>query len=353
MNRIIALTGAALLAATCAAAEPAKEPPSQRYWVYVTNERSGEVTIFDARTEKLVGTVPVGKRPRGVHASPDGKLLYVAVSGSPIIGPPKLDEKGAPIFPKTEDGDRAEDGIAVIDLKSKKLVKKFPTGTDPEEFAVSPDGKRIYVSNEDAATASVLNATDGKVEAVIKVKEEPEGVAFSPNGKFVYVTCETKREVFVIGAKTNETVAEIAVGGRPRTISFLPDGSKAFIPSETAGTIAVIDTMNYKVAEKIRLPEGSRPMGTIMSRDGKRLFVSTGRAGTVCVLDPAAGKVLHAIKVGQRPWGLTLAPDGKKLFVANGPPDDVSVIDVGAAKEVGRFKVGQSPWGVVIVPAPE
>jgi YVTN family beta-propeller protein len=367
MDRRTVLAGMVLLPGF-AAAQPAKGPADRRYWVCVSNERSGDVTIFDAATEKAVGTVSAGKRPRGIHASPDGATLYVAVSGSPVIGPPKLDEKGAPIFPKTEDGDRAEDGIAVIDLKSKKLVKKLPTGTDPEEFAVSPDGKRIYVSNEDAATASVLNVADGKVEAVLKVKDEPEGVAFSPDGKFVYVTCETKGEVFVFDTTMNKPgggergepaggsppklVAEIAVGGRPRTVCFLPDGSKAFIPSESAGTIRVIDTTSYKITETIRLPDGSRPMCVLMSKDGKKLFVSTGRAGTVCVLDPAAGKVLSTIKVGQRPWGLALTPDGKKLFVANGPSDDVSVIDLDAAKEVGRLKAGRSPWGVVIVPAP-
>jgi YVTN family beta-propeller protein len=353
MNRFVALVGVTLLAVACAAADPPNGPPDRRYWVCVSNERSGDVTVIDAATDKVVGTFPAGKRPRGIHASPDGKLLYVAVSGSPIIGPPKLDEKGAPIFPKVEGGDRAEDGIAVIDLKTKKLLKRLPTGTDPEQFAVSADGKRIYVSNEDAATASLINVADGKVEAVVKVKEEPEGVAFSPDGKFVYVTCETKGEVFVIDTRTNAAVAEIAVGGRPRTVAFLPDGSKAFVPSETAGTISVVNTTNYKLVQTIKLPDGSRPMGTVMSGDGKRLFVSNGRAGTVCVLDPAAGTVLHTIKVGQRPWGLSLTPDGKRLFVANGPSDDVSVIDVDAAKEVGRVKAGKSPWGTVIVPAPE
>src|SRR4051812_33058720 len=203
MNRFLALASLTVLASVCAAADPPKGPPDRRYWVCVSNERSGDVTVIDAATDKVVGTIPVGKRPRGIHASPDGKTLYVAVSGSPIIGPPKLDEKGAPIFPKVEGGDRAEDGIAVIDLKTKRLVKKLPTGTDPEEFAVSPDGRRIYVSNEDAGTTTLLNVADGKVEAVVKVKDEPEGVAFSPDGKFVYVTCETKGEVVVIDTKTN------------------------------------------------------------------------------------------------------------------------------------------------------
>ena len=91
-----------LLAVTCAAADPPKGPQDRKYWVCVSNERSGNVTVIDAATDKVVATIPAGKRPRGIQASPDGKTLYVAVSGSPIIGPPKLDGKGAPISPKSK-----------------------------------------------------------------------------------------------------------------------------------------------------------------------------------------------------------------------------------------------------------
>src|SRR5215212_645436 len=115
------------------------EPPSGSYWVCVTNERSGEVTVIDGAAHRPVATIPVGKRPRGIHASPDGKRLYVAVSGSPITGPPKLDAQGKPIFEpeREEDSDRAADGIAVVDLEQKKFLQKLPSGVDPEEFAIS------------------------------------------------------------------------------------------------------------------------------------------------------------------------------------------------------------------------
>jgi DNA-binding beta-propeller fold protein YncE len=48
----------------------------------------------------VIATIPVGKRPRGIHVSPDGKTVYVAVSGTPIEAPPQLDAHGNPIFEK-------------------------------------------------------------------------------------------------------------------------------------------------------------------------------------------------------------------------------------------------------------
>ncbi len=56
------------------------------YQIYVSNEQSGDVTVIDGTSLKAVATIPVGKRPRGIHASPDGKTVYVALSGTPSEG---------------------------------------------------------------------------------------------------------------------------------------------------------------------------------------------------------------------------------------------------------------------------
>jgi YVTN family beta-propeller protein len=329
--------------------------PPESYWVCVSNERSGDVTIISGADRRVVATVPVGKRPRGIHASPDGRFLYVALSGSPISGRPQLDAKGNPVLSKEEDEENADhsaDGIGVVDLGQRKHIKTLPSGSDPEEFAVSKDGTELYISNEDVATASILSLADGRVEQIIRVKNEPEGVALSPDGRFAYVTCETGGEVVVIDTTRRKAVAEFTVGGRPRTVAFLPDGSRAFIPSETEGILTVLDTANQQRLGTIRLPAGSRPMGTAMDAAGRRLYVSTGRGGTVCIVDPAARTVLKTIAVGKRPWGLGISPDGQHLFVANGPSNDVSFIDLGAEREAGRIQAGQGPWGIAVVKAP-
>src|SRR5690349_19287551 len=58
------------------------------YAVAVSNEQSGDVSLIAGDSFEVIATIPVGKRPRGIQASKDGKLLYVALSGSPNEGPP-------------------------------------------------------------------------------------------------------------------------------------------------------------------------------------------------------------------------------------------------------------------------
>ena len=108
------------------------------YEIFVTNEKSGDLTVIDGVTQKASATFPVGKRPRGIHASPDGKLIYVAVSGTPIAPPPKLDAKGNPIFNRGKDddddddkkSDKKADGIAVVDVAKRKFLHKIPAGSE-------------------------------------------------------------------------------------------------------------------------------------------------------------------------------------------------------------------------------
>src|SRR5215204_6118320 len=49
---------------------------------YVTNERDGTVTVIDISTDRVVNTINVGARPRGIRTSPDGRTIYVALSFS-------------------------------------------------------------------------------------------------------------------------------------------------------------------------------------------------------------------------------------------------------------------------------
>ena len=141
------------------------EPSGPR--IYVTNEVSGDMTVIDAGTYNVIATVPLGKRPRGIHASPDGKTIYVALSGSPIGGP-NVDESTLP------PPDKSADGIGVFDVAQNKIVRVIKGGSDPENFDISKDGTQLYISNEDDAAVSVVDIASGTVVKSAKVGEQPE-----------------------------------------------------------------------------------------------------------------------------------------------------------------------------------
>jgi len=311
--------------------------------LFVSNEASGNVSVIGLPANIVIATIPVGKRPRGIQRSPDGSRVYVTLSGSVASGP---NAKGPPPTP-----DRTADGIGVLDAVAATLVDRLPGGTDPEQFAVDVRGSKLFVSNEDAASMSIVDIATKHVDATLPVGEEPEGVAASPDGRWIYVTSESSNAVSVVDVQTRALAGQFKVDARPRSVAFMPDSSKAYVTSELGGSVAVVALPKHEVHKTLRLAgEGVRPMGIAVSPDGKRVYVTTGHGGTVVVIDATEDTVLDSIRVGSRPWGIAITPDGSTVFTANGFSDDVSVIDVASATVTHRVHVGSRPWGLVYIP---
>ena len=356
---VLVLATAALLPVGCGPSAPKPEAPAATpspvtpapparpaVRVYVTNEASGDLTVIDAATHAVLATAALGKRPRGIKATADGKLLYVALSGSPS-SPPGVDPSTLP------PPDRSADGIGEVDADTYKVKRIIQAGNDPECVDVSADGTRMYVANEDAAQVSVVDLTSGAIIATVKIGEEPEGVTIRPDGKVVYVTSEDDGAVYAIDTATHKVLQRIPVGSRPRSIGFLPDGSRAYVSLENDAAVALVDAQQHKFLNRIQLAgEGNtpkpRPMGIAVHPNGSMVYVTAGSFGSLFFLDPAKNAGTDSLPVGQRPWGVAVTPDGKTAFTANGPSNDVSVVDLATRQVLKKIPAGQRPWGIAV-----
>src|SRR5260221_14089234 len=52
---------------------------ARAFTAYVSNEKSNTISVIDTDKFKVVKTIKVGQRPRGIGLSKDGKLILVAV----------------------------------------------------------------------------------------------------------------------------------------------------------------------------------------------------------------------------------------------------------------------------------
>jgi YVTN family beta-propeller protein len=346
MSRLRHLVPSAVFVAAlaCCVAASASAAPL----VYVSTEEGGEVVGIDPQAAKVVTRIPVGKRPRGLKLSPDGKQLYVALSGSPRAAPGADESKLPP-------ADRAADGVGVVDLGTHKLLRTLGSGQDPESFDVSRDGKTLFVSNEESAEMTVLDLVSGKVKRKVAVGKEPEGVTLRPDGKVVYITSEEENAVVAVSTSGFKVLGRVPTGPRPRSVAFSLDGATGFVTSENGALVTIVDARKNTAAGTIKIvPQaktqlGPRPMGTALSPDGKLLYVSCGRGESVAVIDVAARKLVRMIDgVGARPWGIGVSADGKWIYTANGPSNDVSIIDAATDKVTARVKVDGLPWGLAV-----
>jgi YVTN family beta-propeller protein len=332
------------LAAALAALALAQPARAER--VYVSNEDDGTVAVIDADRAAAVGTIAVGTRPRGLALSPDGRVLYVAVSGVPKCPPPVTDEQCAKL-PR----DPAADGIAVVDTEKLGRLRVLTGVSDPERVALSRDGHRLYVSEEDAARLAVLDAVSGRVLATVSVGREPEGVRVSPNGRWVLVTSEEDNTVTIVDARSNAIVGKATVGTRPRDLAFSPDSRFAYVSGESDASLhRVAVPAGAPAAEFFKFRREVRPMGVAVDAARGRLYAGAGRAGTVAVVALAGPSLVTEIACGARPWGVALGAGGRRLYSPNGPSGDLTIVDTETLAVTARIATGKGPWAVVAGP---
>jgi PQQ-dependent catabolism-associated beta-propeller protein len=303
--------------------------PAHAETIFLSDEASDCVKAIDGATLKPIECIHVGKRPRGLVASRNGKTLYVAV------------------------GD--DNRIAIVDTGSRKVMRSFST-SDPETFALSPDESRIFIANENDSLMSEIRIADGKVLRQVPVGGEPEGTAVSPDGKLVVQASETGSMAHVIDAATGRLRNNLIVDTRPRYIAFTPDGTRFWVSSEVRGTVTVFETATLKQLGKIDFDAANltgnmiQAVGTRFTRDGKRAFVALGRGKLVAEVDPATLKIVRSWPVGLRAWNLALSPDETRLYTADGLDGTMSVIDLRKNAVLSPVRLGGKPWGVVSVP---
>ncbi|MBX2813785.1 MAG: glutaminyl-peptide cyclotransferase [Myxococcales bacterium] len=332
--------------------ETGASPEGSTEWIIVSNEHSGELSLIEPGTWS-VSTFPVGRRPRGMKATKDGRIVFVALSGSPRCPPSLSDEECA-----KKKVHKADDGIARVDWRRKAVVETFFGGSDPEQFDIlegetqTSSALRIFVANEDVGLLSVVNTRTKGVVGSVEVGGEPEGVRVSPDGSTVVVTSEEDGLVTFVDTKDYEAKGQVHVGARPRDLVFGQAGQRLYVSAEASSRVDVIDVPSKKRLESIELPAGSLPMGLALSGDGRHLYVTTGRAKKLLSVDLSTGKVVRSVEVGVRPWGIAIGGDGSRIYTANGPSNDVTVVDAKTFSVLRKISVGTSPWDVVVVQEP-
>jgi DNA-binding beta-propeller fold protein YncE len=143
------------------------DPFSKR--VYVNNGDGMNLTVVDAATAKVVGTMPFNANPEAAAADAKGSIFQ------------DYEDKGQ---------------VIEYDAKALTIKNKWPTpGCDaPVAMAMDKANRRLYVGCRGKGATSpgvmiVLNADNGKVVASMPIGIGVDGDVFDPDTGNVYAAC--------------------------------------------------------------------------------------------------------------------------------------------------------------------
>jgi len=240
-------------------------------------------------------------------------------------------------------------------------------GGDPYGVAISPDGTRVYVTEDNGAAVSAIDTSSNTVIAKISVPATPSGLAITPDGRHAYVASDgaslSAATVSVIDTSSNTVVATVGLAGLPWGIAVTPDGTRVYVansvPTLTGGNanVSVIDTSSNAVVANVTLGAGLS-WGLAITPDGTRAYVATGvligsgaNNGVVSVIDTSSNKVIATVSVAD-PLGVAVSSDGTRVYVANdsnfSSDSSVSVIDTSSNTAIATVGVGFIPEWVAV-----
>ena len=279
---------------------------------------SNSVTLIDTATNKVKGTVYVGRSPHEAFFTPDGRELWVTVRGEnyvSVIDPAQMREvrqvtmaNGPGMTMFAPDGRYAfvcssfTPELTVVDTASHEVLKRLPQASPfCPNIAVSPENDEVWITLKDVGKTQVFSAKPPfEQKALLETGPITNHVNFvnNQNGKFAYVSIGGTNQVkaYRRGA-VPELMATIAVGSLPHGIWPSGDGSRIYVALENGDAATVIDTLSNKVIANIPIGQTTQALvyvpGAVPTGPGTDNLASLGEAGNTARLHlEAAGTSL-------------------------------------------------------------
>ena len=242
--------------------------------------------------------------------------------------------------------------VAVLDpvkgFGRTRMYTAVPLKTPGEDWAATPDERRLFVTMPASNEVAVVNTHTWRVEANVAAGARPTRAAMSPDGKFLWVTNDdgVQGGVTVIDAASLAVVGTVATGQGPHVVTFSDDGKFVFVGNRRAGTLTVVDAAARRSLGEVKAGD---PVDVAWSAAKEMAFVASQSEGTVWVVDPA--KVAVVDRIVFKP-GLSFfrfapeagdhahmghgdgaaAPGGRLGFAVNPTAGEVQIVDVVAGR---------------------
>ena len=159
---------------------------------------------------------------------------------------------------------------------------------DPFPYAciVDEQRQRLYVSLWAQASVAVVDLNTHQTLALWPAQEHPNEMALSPSGKMLFVANANRNTVAVFDVESGKLIETLSAalypasppGSTPNSLALSPDGALLFIANACNNNLAVFDVSNPGKSRPLGfIPVGWYPTSVRVTPDGKQLLVANGK----------------------------------------------------------------------------
>lgn len=280
-----------------------------RQVVWAAIEDTHRVLKLDARTERVLRRFDVPGAPHNITVSPRGTVVATLpwAGRIAIVRDGKLRSIVLGGYPHDV---KIARGVAVVANEQKarlnrvffggRVGKSIPLKANPHDLAVSPNGRRAWVSLDGTDDIAVVNLRSKRVRRYISTGKRPHDLLFQPNGKRVWVT-DWGGSVHVF-ARTGRLIKTFSRGIEQHHLSFTPDGRQVWVTDHGSDRVRIISTRRLRVVASKKL--GGAPHHVAITRNGRRAVVADHSRGLLLIFSVESRDRIGKISVGSGPHGV-------------------------------------------------
>jgi hypothetical protein len=235
--------------------------------------------------------------------------------------------------------------LAAIDLKSERVLwEKSYEGHCCDRFALSPDGRTIYVPAFGKPLWYVIDAMDGRLITTLQVTGFPRQTIYSRDGRRAYLAAWESRVLSVVDTATHRVIREVGpfsdsvcpvtLNSR-ETLAFVNvDGLVGFEVGDLQTGLVLdrvaVEDSNSEAWEEYECPSH----GIAMTGDGRELWITDGVDNRLHIFDATMYPpvLTQTLEVSGKPRWIAFSRDAMFAYASNG-----DVMDRAARKVVARL----------------
>ncbi len=238
-------------------------------WMTNPGEGGNTISIIDVATRRKTGVIDLGgyRRPHGLDIHPvSGRMV------STIENP---------------------DGLLLIDPVARKVLRKYDTGGgDPHMVLFDASGAWAYVSNTATHTVAAIHLASGEVK-LIPTDARPQGGVRTRDGRRIYLTNADGKSISIIDTSTRNRVGVIRSTGGPARVALTPD-EKTLVYNIEGNAVGFADVASRKETAVVGL--GGRPLSLTLSRDGRLAYLGIQDQDKIIVVSVAGRRIIRVIE---------------------------------------------------------